>query len=169
MQQIDVFTHYMASPIGTIEIISDEKYILKVVPSEKAPDKASDLTDRPKVIQECVKELNNYFSGNTANFTVPVSQKGTEFQEQVWSELIKIPAGTTISYADLAKRAGKPKACRAAGSANGKNDIIIIIPCHRVINTDGKLGGYAYGLEMKRFLLNHEKQFRDSGSLTLNF
>ena len=151
-----LYTYHTPSPIGTLEIVSDGTFICRLTPASTAENNA-ELSQMPHVIKQCVAELDEYFSGKLENFTVPVFQKGTNFQQKVWSELIKIPYASTISYAQLAERAGHPKACRAAGSANGKNDIIIIVPCHRVINSDGKLGGYAYGLEMKHILLNLEK------------
>ncbi len=101
--------------------------------------------------------LEDYFSGNSrAADDLPLDHKGTAFQLRVWRELRKIPAGETISYQELANRAGAPKAARAAGQACGANPIPILIPCHRVVAADGSLGGYSSGLERKRWLLRHE-------------
>ena len=103
------------------------------------------------------KDLADYFQGLPPDFsTLPLDPRGTPFQVRVWQELRKIPWGETISYKELAVRAGNPKACRAVGQANGANPIPLIIPCHRVINADGSLGGYSSGIERKRWLLRHE-------------
>ena len=102
------------------------------------------------------RELAEYFAGTRREFSVPVVLKGTEFQERVWSALRDIPYGTTISYAELAQRAGSERGVRAAGRANGDNRIAIVVPCHRVVRADGSLGGYSGGLARKRRLLDLE-------------
>jgi AraC family transcriptional regulator of adaptative response/methylated-DNA-[protein]-cysteine methyltransferase len=107
-------------------------------------------------IKKAQKELNEYFAGKLKKFTVKLVFPGTEFQQKVWSELIRIPYGTTIAYADLAKSVGIPGAVRAVGTANGMNRIGIIIPCHRVVNKSGKLGGYGGGVWRKQWLLDLE-------------
>ena len=117
--------------------------------------RASKVTDSP-VIAQCARELDEYFSGTRKTFGVPLMPSGTPFRETVWAELGRIPFGKTISYQELASRVGNPKASRAVGSANGKNPIWLIIPCHRVITSDGSLGGYAGGLWRKEWLLEHE-------------
>lgn len=104
----------------------------------------------------CKKELEAYIQGNLTQFTISLDLQGTAFQERVWLELCNISYGDTISYINLAKRLGDPKAVRAVGTANGKNPIAILVPCHRVIGQDGSLTGYAGGLDMKRWLLEHE-------------
>jgi methylated-DNA-[protein]-cysteine S-methyltransferase len=105
------------------------------------------------------RALSNYFAGElTAIDDMPVQTAGTAFQRQVWSELRKIPCGTAISYGRLAERIGKPAAVRAVGLANGSNPIGVVVPCHRVIGSDGSLTGYGGGIERKRWLLEHEKQ-----------
>jgi len=108
------------------------------------------------VIAQCAHELDEYFNGTRKIFDVPLMPRGTPFREKVWAELELIQFGNTISYAELAGRVGNPKASRAVGSANGKNPIWLIIPCHRVITSDGSLGGYAGGLWRKEWLLEHE-------------
>lgn len=109
------------------------------------------------VLCQATTELTEYFRGERTEFTVKVSQSGTPFQERVWQELQKIPFGTTISYGELARRVDNPKAFRAVGGANGRNNISIIVPCHRVITHDQHLGGYASGPDHKIFLLDLEK------------
>ena len=113
-------------------------------------------TEIPENLQEATKQILEYFDGKRKNFTFQINPKGTAFQQKVWKELINIPFGKTISYLDLAKKLGDQKVIRAAASANGKNPLWIVIPCHRVIGTDGSLTGYAGGLWRKKWLLEHE-------------
>jgi len=109
------------------------------------------------LIEAVKKALSNYFAAGAADFAdLPLDLKGTPFQQRVWRELRRIPRGRTISYQELARRAGSPQAYRAAGQANAVNPIPIIVPCHRVISADGSLGGYSSGLDKKRWLLKHE-------------
>ncbi|ANH59464.1 methylated-DNA--[protein]-cysteine S-methyltransferase [Dokdonia donghaensis] len=110
----------------------------------------------PNALQEAVKQLKEYFSGERTTFSLKLDPLGTDFQRRVWRELETIPFGKTTSYLAMAKQLGDPKVIRAAASANGKNPISIIIPCHRVIGSDGSLTGYAGGLHRKKWLLEHE-------------
>lgn len=110
----------------------------------------------PEVINDCAEQLIEYFQGKRRNFTVPVYQDGTDFQQIVWNELLGIPYGKTISYQTLSKKIGDVKAIRAVGATNGKNKIAVIVPCHRVIGSHGDLTGYAAGLWRKKWLLEHE-------------
>lgn len=120
----------------------------------------------PEIIRQCVIQIEEYFSGKRKEFTIPFSLEGTDFQKRVWTELLKIPYGETITYLELAKRLGDEKCIRAAASANGKNKLSIIIPCHRVIGANGSLTGYAGGIENKRYLLELErKNFTQEGRL----
>ncbi len=109
-----------------------------------------------EVMHQCTEELIEFFHGKRRKFDIPVYQKGTEFQERVWAELLNIPFGKTISYLELSKRLGDPKAIRAAASTNGRNKICILVPCHRVIGSNNSLVGYAGGLWRKKWLLDHE-------------
>jgi len=109
------------------------------------------------LIKKTIKQLDEYFNKKRKTFDLPLDLKGTEFQKKVWEELLKIPFGKTLSYGQLAAKTGNPKASRAVGMANNRNPIPIIIPCHRVIGSDGSLTGYAGGLELKKFLLEHEQ------------
>ena len=145
--------HYH-SPLGWMEITAADNAVtaLRMIPQPAKPTQSF-----YPVISQCCKELDEYFAGKRRNFEVKLYMKGTDFQNKVWEKLQEIPYGTTISYAALAQAIGHPKACRAAGSANGKNPIAIIVPCHRVIASGEGLGGYAYGLEMKKMLLDLEK------------
>lgn len=117
---------------------------------------AGAVGDRAAFADE-VRELEEYFAGTRRKFTVPFVLRGTPFQRRVWEELCRIPYGKTISYAELARRIGNPKAVRAVGLANGANPIAIIVPCHRVIGANGTLTGYGGGLNTKRFLLDLER------------
>lgn len=108
------------------------------------------------VLEECRKQLELYFSGKVLGFTLPLFPEGTEFQQKVWAELLKIPYGETITYMELAVRLGDAKAIRAVGTANGRNPIAIVIPCHRVIGAGNKLTGYAGGIWRKKLLLELE-------------
>ena len=110
----------------------------------------------PQVLSKCLTQLEEYFSGERKSFSIPVQMPGTPFQKKVWKELQRIPHGKTLSYGELAKKIGNPKACRAVGMANNRNQVSIIVPCHRVIGSDGKLVGYASGLSYKEWLLSHE-------------
>jgi len=146
-------TAYIKSPLGTTEIIGDENGIssISVLDSEKEI-----TTEIPDVIKEAVAELQDYFAGNRNDFTFKLNPKGTDFQQKVWQELLNIPFGKTMSYLELSKKLGDVKAIRAVASANGKNPLWIVVPCHRVIGTDGSLTGYAGGLWRKKWLLEHE-------------
>ena len=110
----------------------------------------------PKELQDCALQLYEYFEGNRRSFALKLNPKGTDFQKLVWHELQKIPFGKTVTYLELSKRLGDVKAIRAVANANGKNPIWIIVPCHRVIGSDGSLIGYAGGLHRKQWLLDHE-------------
>ncbi len=145
------------TPLGRSKIIGNENGISSVVILD------SDMTLStaiPEDLKDCVIQIEQYFKGTRKEFELKLNPKGTEFQKRVWNELIKIPFGKTISYLDLSKKLGDPKAIRAVASANGKNPIWIIIPCHRVIGSDGSLTGYAGGLNRKKWLLDHENPYK---------
>lgn len=116
--------------------------------------------DAVKPFAEARKQLEAYFAGRMADFDLPLAMRGTEFQQQVWQELQNIPFGQTISYGELARRVGNPNSSRAVGAANGRNPISIIVPCHRVIGSNGKLTGYGGGMQRKEWLLAHESKRR---------
>lgn len=153
-----ITTTYYHSPIGLIRISGTDQFISEVhFMDEKSnftiPDPANPLS--PLVLQ-CVEELIQYFHGGRKRFEVPVNQQGTGFQTKVWHELLNIDFGRTISYLELSRRLGDPKAIRAAAAANGRNNVAIIVPCHRVIGSDRSLVGYGGGLWRKKWLLQHE-------------
>jgi methylated-DNA-[protein]-cysteine S-methyltransferase len=145
-------TVFINSPLGITKIVGDETGITEISISSEGEIS----TSIPAELQEAVSQLGDYFEGNRIEFTFKLNPKGTEFQQKVWQELRNIPFGKTISYLDLSKKLGDVKAIRAVASANGKNPLWIVIPCHRVIGTDGSLTGYAGGLWRKKWLLEHE-------------
>jgi methylated-DNA-[protein]-cysteine S-methyltransferase len=150
-----VYTSYLDSSCGPLELQCSETGVKKV--SFVAGSDEESL-DKPPILLELEKQLAAYFEGSLRDFDLPFEPEGTEFQKRVWAELVKIPYGKTISYDELAARLGDPKVIRAAASANGKNPIGILIPCHRVIGKNGSLVGYAGGLPKKRFLLELENR-----------
>lgn len=145
-------TCFISSPLGITKIEGDEKGVAII--SVLSEGELS--TTIPNQLQEAVLQLQEYFEGKRQDFTFKLNPKGTDFQQKVWQELCNIPFGKTISYLDLSKKLGDVKAIRAAASANGKNPLWIVVPCHRVIGTDGSLTGYAGGLWRKKWLLEHE-------------
>ena len=149
---------YYASPLGTIQVTCNDACIteLHFLHSEERGTRQHHAAAAPPVLQQCLDQLIEYFQGRRKTFDVPVYQEGTDFQLRVWNELLNIPFGKTISYLTLAKRLGDPKAIRAAASTNGKNNIAIIVPCHRVIGSNNDLIGYASGVWRKRWLLEME-------------
>lgn len=149
-------TAYIQSPIGIIAIRGD----ISGVSSISFIDQGEHSLTIPIQLQECVDQLQEYFNGQRNYFDFKINPQGTNFQQKVWQELLNIPFGKTISYLDLSKKLGDTKAIRAVASANGKNPLCIVIPCHRVIGTDGSLTGYAGGLWRKKWLLAHESQFK---------
>ena len=153
---------YYQSPLGVLELRSTGSAISEVlfVNSWKGArikeEEISFVKPISVILKSCIKQLDEYFAGERTEFTLQISQVGTEFQQSVWAELYKIPYGRTISYLELSKRIGNVKAIRAVGTANGSNGICIIIPCHRVIGSNGELVGYGGDLWRKKWLLEHE-------------
>jgi methylated-DNA-[protein]-cysteine S-methyltransferase len=151
------FEHFYTSPIGRIKIVADTYCIQAVTFIEDTETESNkDGIESPAVIHQCIEELMQYFNGSRTQFSVPINQLGTDFQQKVWKELYEVHYAKTLSYAELAKKLGDPKVIRAAASANGKNKIAIIVPCHRIIGSDSNLTGYAWGLSRKKWLLQHE-------------
>ena len=145
------------SPLGYIKIVGDNDGITQVTVLN-TEEKATDII--PSVLEDCVIQFNEYFEGSRKQFDLKLNPQGTDFQKKVWELLKKIPSGKTLSYLQLSKQLGDIKAIRAVANANGKNPIWIIIPCHRVIGTNGKLTGYAGGLHRKQWLINHESEYK---------
>lgn len=145
---------YEEFPVGWLKIVSEDEEITGI-DHVAAPEESDAHTE---VMDKCIHQLNEYFEGRRSEFTVPVNFRhgGTKFQQKVWNELWKIPYGQTISYKELAVRCGGANYSRAVANANGKNPVSIIVPCHRVISSDGTLGGYTGGLDKKSKLLTVE-------------
>ncbi len=149
---------YVNSKIGPLMLAGNknlEQVHFPVSGEKKAP--GIDWVEDNTLFPEAATQINDYFKGKLKDFNLNLDLKGTDFQKQVWRELLKIPYGTTTTYGEIAKRIKNPKASRAVGLANGKNPIPIIIPCHRVIGKDGTLTGFGGGLEAKQTLLDLEK------------
>lgn len=143
---------YFSTPLGTAKIEGDENGISVISIADDG-----DISETiPTVLQEGVTQLQDYLEGKRTSFDFKLNPKGTEFQQKVWQALLEIPFGKTMSYLELSKKLGDVKAIRAVASANGKNPLWIVVPCHRVIGTDGSLTGYAGGLWRKKWLLEHE-------------
>lgn len=147
---------YYHSPLGLLKIAGTPDFISEVSFHDTTQKNQSHNRDMPPLFIQCIEQLIQYFHGERRVFELPVNQEGTAFQKEVWNLLMAIPYGKTISYLDLAKKTGDPKATRAVANANGKNDIAIIVPCHRVIGSNRDLVGYAGGLWRKKWLLEHE-------------
>jgi len=144
---------YINTPLGTAKLEGNEKG-LSTVSVLNASEEISAVI--PENLEDAVYQLQEYFEGQRKDFSLLLNPQGTAFQKKVWNELLNIPYGKTISYLDLSKKLGDVKAIRAAAAANGKNPLWIIIPCHRVIGSNGDLTGYAGGLHRKKWLLDHE-------------
>ncbi|MEP2239385.1 MAG: methylated-DNA--[protein]-cysteine S-methyltransferase [Maribacter sp.] len=144
---------YINTPLGVAKIIGDADG-LSAVTVLNSDESLTDVI--PESLEDAVYQLNEYFEGVRTEFNLKLNPHGTEFQKKVWVELQNIPYGKSRSYLELAKTLGDPNATRAAASANARNPLWIVVPCHRVIGTDGSLTGYAGGLHRKQWLLNHE-------------
>ena len=144
---------FISTPLGSARLEGDENGLNIITVLEQDEPESKII---PEVLVDAVYQLNEYFEGKRQNFDLLLNPEGTEFQKKVWSLLLEIPYGKTISYLELSRRFGDEKAIRAVASANGKNPLWIFIPCHRVIGSDGSLTGYAGGLHRKKWLLNHE-------------
>lgn len=147
------YTGYYTSPVGVLRISCSETAIHAVLFAEEAG-----FSEEHELITACTQQLDAYFSGKRKQFDLPLQQAGTAFQSAVWQLLLTIPFGRTLSYHALAQQYGDVKAIRAVAAANGKNNLAIIVPCHRVIGSDHSLTGYAGGLWRKKWLLEHESK-----------
>ncbi len=155
--------HDLDTPIGTLRLVGDENSIDCIDLPNRAAEPPDPTWERsngalPAALAEAKLQLEEYFDGARQDFDLPLGAGGTDFQERVWGELRRIPFGETISYGELAARIGKPTASRAVGAANGRNPLPVVVPCHRVISHDGKLGGYGGGLPTKQRLLDLERR-----------
>jgi methylated-DNA-[protein]-cysteine S-methyltransferase len=155
----DFFSTYYQSPLGLSKISGTESFISEIVFIDNIEKPHGDNKKKlPPVMINCIEQLIQYFNGERKFFDIALNQNGTEFQKKVWNELLGIPFGKTISYLELSRRLGDSKAIRAAASANGKNSIAIVVPCHRVIGSKNDLVGYAGGIWRKKWLLEYESK-----------
>lgn len=153
---MNTYETYYKSPLGPIKIVGNQDCIVSLdfIEEEQSGD-----ADLPFCLKAGVKQIDEYFKGNRREFLLNLDPGGTKFQRLVWRQLEKIPFGQVVTYREIAGAIGNPNACRAVGNANGKNPIAIIIPCHRVIGTNGSLTGYGGGLWRKEWLINYERGF----------
>lgn len=149
------YTTFYPSPVSTLKVQCTDDWLTAVL--FYADDVVPQSDDHP-LLQLANTQLGEYFSGKRNNFSLPLQQAGTVFQQKVWNLLVEIPFGTTVSYQQLASRYGDVKAIRAVAAANGRNNLAIIVPCHRVIGSNQSLTGYAGGLWRKKWLLEHESK-----------
>jgi len=149
---------YIQTPIGIAELKGDENGLASV----SVLDKNKPIGTIPSVLESAAQQFQEYFEGTRTEFDLKLNPEGTDFQKKVWEALQEIPFGKTISYLDLSKQLGDVKAIRAVASANGKNPLWIVVPCHRVIGTNGDLTGYAGGLHRKKWLLEHESPVKQT-------
>ena len=160
-----LFYKEIKSPVGRIKLVASAKALVAVLWKTERPNRVrldpAKLDHRHPILVETERQLCEYFAGKRTQFELPLELRGSEFQKKVWLALNEIPFGKTRSYLDLAKRIGSPNASRAVGAANSKNPLSIVVPCHRVIGTDGTLTGYAGGLETKAALLDFEERPQD--------
>jgi methylated-DNA-[protein]-cysteine S-methyltransferase len=153
-----VYFTTMPSPVGDLLLTSDGTNLtgLYMTPHRHGPDRSGDWQRDDARFVVAVQQLREYFDGTRTTFDLKLKAKGTDFQRRVWAALCRIPFGATVSYGAIARDIGNPAAVRAVGLANGRNPISIIVPCHRVIGSDGSLTGYGGGIERKEWLLKHE-------------
>lgn len=155
--------HDLHTPIGTLRVVGGEDSVDRIdLPNQAAePPNAAWVASNgalPAALADAKRQLEQYFAGERREFDLPLTLEGTDFQRRVWAELRRIPFGETISYGELASRIGKPTASRAVGAANGRNRLPVVVPCHRVIGSDGRLTGFGGGLPAKQALLDLERR-----------
>ncbi|MBD1366649.1 methylated-DNA--[protein]-cysteine S-methyltransferase [Mucilaginibacter sp. ZT4R22] len=161
-----MYEAFHKTPVGFVRIRAGEEYITSIsIRDEECVETPSDSP----VINLAIKQLDEYFEGTRKAFDLPLNQPGTEFQQQVWQQLLTIPYGKTISYGQQSQIMNSPLAIRAIASANGKNNLWIVVPCHRVIGSNGSLTGYAGGIWRKQWLLDHEARVMGVGQTKLFF
>ena len=152
----ELYYTYYESPVGLLKIGGTETYISELSFIDNKEQIIHGEPGVSDIIHYCTEQLIEFFAGKRKTFNIPIHQEGTDFQKRVWGELSDVPFGKTASYLDIAKRLGDAKCIRAAASANGKNKIAIIVPCHRIIGSDKSLVGYSGGMWRKKWLLQHE-------------
>jgi methylated-DNA-[protein]-cysteine S-methyltransferase len=170
METPTIFTTYIQTPLGALEISATSDFLTSIlfVDTQKRPSPQNQATQElSPVMIACIDQLNEYFDGTRKVFDLVFVHEGTDFQKKVWAELLNIPYGKTISYLDLSKRIGNEKAIRAVGTTNGNNQFTIVVPCHRVIGSNGSLVGYGGDLWRKKWLLDHEAKISGNYQMSL--
>ncbi|MGZ3873243.1 MAG: methylated-DNA--[protein]-cysteine S-methyltransferase [Mucilaginibacter sp.] len=157
---------YHKTPIGIVRITEENNLVTSIYMLD---DDHEVTPPETPLLQEAARQLDEYFAGERKRFDLPVRQQGSAFQQQVWDQLAKIDYGTTISYLQQARLMNNPLGIRAIASANGKNHLLIVVPCHRVIGSDGSLTGFGCGLWRKKWLLDHEARVMGVGQTMLDF
>jgi len=157
---------YYKTPVGVARITEEDGFIASISILDEEPEI---VPTESQILKLAMQQLDEYFAGERKVFELPIKQNGTPFQQQVWDQLLKIDYGSTITYAQQSKFMKNPLGIRAIASANGKNNLWIVVPCHRVIGSDGSLTGYAGGLWRKQWLLAHEAKTLGIGQTTLDF
>lgn len=157
---------YHRTPVGVALLVADDTHLMKV--SIRDEDVEETTTNSP-ILLETIKQLDEYFAGDRKDFDLPLNQPGSDFQQTVWHELLNIPYGTTITYNKQSHKMKNPLAIRAVAAANGKNNLWVVVPCHRVIGSNGSLTGYAGGFWRKQWLLEHEARVMGTGQTKLAF
>lgn len=164
-------TFIFESPLGLVRVSGDDNGVSIIsctdVPTQGTASEIDPIGPVAEPVQEAVRQLQDYFAGSRQSFDFPLNPSGTAFQQTVWRALLDVPFGTTLSYLALTRRIGDEKAIRAVAAANGRNPLWIVVPCHRIIGSDGSLTGYAGGLWRKQWLLEHEGAFARSSQLSL--
>ena len=158
-------TAYCKTPVGIARIIAEDGFITSI--SIRDEDIEVQPVEDP-LLQNAISQLGEYFAGSRTVFDLPIKQEGSGFQQTVWQQLLQIPFGKTITYGQQSKLMNNPLGIRAIASANGKNDLWVVVPCHRVIGSNGSLTGYAGGLWRKKWLLDHEAKVSGTGQVTLD-
>ena len=158
-------TTTMDSPLGELRLIAGENGLRAILWGAEDAERIASIDDElvegtTPVLDEAISQLEEYFAGTRREFDLPLDPAGTEFQQSAWMVLRTIPYGTTISYGQQAEQLGDPNKARAVGAANGKNPLSIVVPCHRVVGSNGHLTGFAAGIDVKSWLLDHERQPR---------
>jgi methylated-DNA-[protein]-cysteine S-methyltransferase len=157
---------YYKTPVGVCQITEEDGFITRI----HILDQEHEVTEpETPLTRQVINEFDEYFTGTRKTFDFPIKQPGTDFQQQVWQELLKIGYGNTISYNQQSLQMGSPLAIRAIAAANGKNNLWVVVPCHRVIGSNGSLTGYAGGLWRKKWLLEHEARVTGTGQTKLEF
>lgn len=151
---------YYDSPLGVLEITGTDEAVHSVLFTEANEAETGQAEDLPAAVALCYQQVDEYFKGTRNDFDLPIAVEGTPFQQNVWEALTHIPYGQTASYGDIACAIGSDKAVRAVGSANGKNQLTLLVPCHRIIGKNGTLTGYAGGVWRKEWLLAHEQKHK---------